>query len=72
MDEQGNVATVALFLVTCIAWVALEAWMVVTNRPTISARVRALYRANPDTGVMAALCTGLLISHFFFSERGRD
>ena len=72
MDSEGNVATVALFVATCTAWVTLEGWMVATDRPTISARVRALYRANPDTGVMAALCTGLLISHFFFSQRGRD
>ena len=72
MDWKGNAATVALFIATVLAWVGLEGWMVASGRPTISARVGALYRENPDTGVLAALSTGLLVSHFWFSERDRD
>jgi hypothetical protein len=72
MDRTGNVATVALFLATCLAWLGLEGWLVATSRPTISARIRAMYFADPDTGAFATLVTGLLLGHFFFSQRGRD
>lgn len=72
LDRAGSVATVGLFLATCLAWIGLEFGLVFTGRATISARVRALYFADPDTGAFATLVTGLLLGHFFFSQRGRD
>ena len=72
IDDAGNRAVAALFVATVLAWIGLEAYFIANGRPTISARVRALYAADPDTGVLSALVIGLLTAHFWFSQRGRD
>ncbi len=72
LDDTGNRSVVVLFVLTVLAWIGLEAYFIANGRPTISARVRALYAADPDTGVLSALVIGLLTAHFWFSQRGRD
>ena len=72
LDDTGNRSVVVLFVLTVLAWIGLEAYFIANGRPTISARVRALYFADPDTGVLTGLVVGLLFAHFFFSQRGRD
>lgn len=60
--------TVALFLATVVAWLALELWFVYTHRPTISERVRDLYRRWPPLGLLSGLVVGLLLGHLFWTQ----
>ena len=60
--------TLALFLATVVAWLGLELYFVFTKQPTISERVRDLYRQWPALGLLSGLVIGLLLGHFFWSQ----
>jgi hypothetical protein len=62
--------TLLLFIVTVLAWFALEAWYLLRGQPSISGRIWAANRAWPPLAMFTALVIGLLLGHFFFGQCG--
>ena len=62
--------TLVLFLVTVVAWFALEFYFVLNHRASISGRVWALAQRWPPIGMLTGLVVGILLAHFFFSQCG--
>jgi len=60
--------TVALFVITVVAWAALEMYFIYTKQPTISERIRTLYGRAPALGMLAGFLVGLLLGHFFWAN----
>ncbi len=55
-----------LFVVSVVAWLALEAFFLFTGQATISGRIRDLFSTYPPLGMLAGLIVGLLLGHFFW------
>jgi hypothetical protein len=62
--------TLLLFIVTVLAWFALEFWYVLRGEPSISGRIWAANKAWPPLAMFTALIIGLLLGHFFFGQCG--
>ena len=60
--------TLALLGLTIVAWVALEFWYVLRGKPSISARVWAVYAQWPPLGMLTGLVVGLLLGHWFWRQ----
>ena len=58
--------TFLLFLITVIAWFALEFIRVLRGDKSISQQVWDLYAQWPALGMLSGLIVGLLMGHFFF------
>jgi hypothetical protein len=58
--------TFALFIITVLAWFALEFWRVLRGKPSISEQVWDLYARWPALGMLSGLVVGILLGHFFF------
>lgn len=58
--------TLILILGTILAWVAVELYLVLKQRPTISEEIVRLYRRWPPLGFLVGLVSGLLLGHWFF------
>ncbi len=58
--------TLALFLASAAAWIALELYYILSGQATISTQVRTLFRSYPPLGMLAGLAVGLLLAHFFW------
>lgn len=58
--------TLILFLVTLIAWFALEFWRVLHHEASISDQIRMLDKSWHALAMLAGLVVGLLMGHWFF------
>jgi hypothetical protein len=58
--------TLILFVVTVIAWFAVEFYLLFAHKPTISTRIIELYTRWPTLGLLVGLVTGLLLGHWFW------
>ena len=62
--------TLALFVLTVVAWFGLEFWFVLRGKPSISGRIWAVYHQWPPLGMLTGLVVGMLLAHFFFGQCG--
>lgn len=60
--------TFILFIITVLAWFALEFWRVLRGDQSISQQIWDLYKKWPPLGMLSGLVVGLLMGHFFFGQ----
>lgn len=60
--------TFVLFLVTVVAWFALEFWRILRGDTSISQQIWELQKRWPTLGMLSGLVTGILLAHFFFGQ----
>lgn len=58
--------TLVLFLVTVVAWFALEFWRLLHHQDSISTQIEKLNAVWPTLGMLTGLVAGLLLGHWFF------
>jgi hypothetical protein len=66
LPEDVGIATFWLFVVTVVAWFALEFFYAFNGAPTISTQIITLFKQWPTFGMLFGLVVGLLLGHWFW------
>ena len=59
-----------LFVITVVAWTALEFWLLSHGKRSISGRIWQTGRDWPPLLLFTGLVIGILLAHFFFGQCG--
>jgi hypothetical protein len=59
-----------LLILTALAWISLEAWLLMHGEASISGRIWAANKRWPPLSMFTGLIVGLLLGHFFFGQCG--